>query len=181
MKTIWTTGHTFNSEKNLVNQALNAGLESAKLGDHKKAFQCFSQAYIAMNWEAPNEDSELKFKALCLTGHAGFKAHQIQESHKYFSLALEMGERLFPVGKFKERAIIYYSLSQCEMRAGDSSTALKTAQTGLEVLGDSSDDLTQLFRSLVQDLMKSSHATMPNDKSPNKEGKKTMDSPNSND
>lgn len=114
MASIWTNGY---HQKGTLVTALENGIIAAKQGEHLKAFKLFQEVYIGINWEKPQEDSELKYKALRLIGYAGFKGEKYEEAHGYFLKALEMGERLFSTKKCEEKERIDFMLRQCQINS----------------------------------------------------------------
>lgn len=165
MATIWTNGYHCS---NRINRAAEEGLAAVKKGEHTKAFESFREVYTAMNWEAPEKDTELKFMALRLLGHAGYEGKQYQLAQDYYSHALLMGERLFPHGRAEEKGRVYYRLSQCHAALGNFDEAKKAAEQGMVILKGSSPYLEGLLRKLVHNFMQNGHATMADHKGPDK-------------
>lgn len=137
MATILTSDNTV--------QALKAGIKWAQQGNHQEALNDFKRAYEGINRESQASDTEVKFQALRLMGHAAFKGENFQGAYNYFLQALQMGERLFPKEKKEEKGIIYCRLSQCQKGFKDFEGAKKTADQGLQFLGNSYPQLRAIL------------------------------------
>lgn len=164
MTTIWTNGYHCSSR---MMKAAEEGLLAAKKGEHVRAFDLFQEVYTAMNWEAPEKDTELKFIALRLLGHAGYEGKQYRLAQDYYMHALGMGERLYPYQRAEEKGRVYYRLSQCHAALGNYDEAKKAAEQGMVILKGSSPYLEGLLRKLVHNFMQNGHATVADHKGPN--------------
>ena len=103
METIWTNSHSPNGRNGHIESIVAEGLIFAKKMDHERAFELFKQAYLGINWDSPTEDSEIKFNALRLVGHAGFKSRNFKEAQFFFFRRWKWAKDFFQNRKERKR------------------------------------------------------------------------------